>query len=299
MAVSSTAVDCTSFSTDAKFRTWGSAISAAIVASGLTVTTDTGQINWTTVTKPTATVTKAGYEVYKFNDTLQSTKPIFFRIDYGSSTVASGNGPNTWLTVGTGSDGAGNITGTALGLAVTASPLSTSSSAPDVASVSVGASYSTGAGACLILCGFPVSGQATLSCGFWALSRTSDTSGNPTSSGLAIFIKPSGSSALVCVSYDVSTAYAARNVGSASLSTAASISGGTTIQLYRNYAIAPTPIPILGALSYYTTDVSTGAIFGAAPFGSTSHNYRAFGTTQAGGHDTSANSNMCGAYIWE
>jgi hypothetical protein len=89
------------------FRAWGSALSAAVGAAGCVQTADTGQINWASVTVPGAGSTSAGYEVWRFNDTLQSTAPIYFKLEYGSSAVTAAGG--LWLTVGTGSDGAGNI----------------------------------------------------------------------------------------------------------------------------------------------------------------------------------------------
>lgn len=105
-------VDVSSFTTDAKFRTWGAAVKALLAAGGLVQTADTGQIDWTTVTKPIAVTTTAGYEIWRFNDTLQSTTPIFIKISYGSQSVASGNGPGfTGVMVGTGSNGTGTITG--------------------------------------------------------------------------------------------------------------------------------------------------------------------------------------------
>lgn len=104
-------VDLSSFSTDAKFRTWGSAVKALLAASGLVQTTDTGQIDWTTVTKPVAIQTLAGYEIWRFNDSLQTTDPIFIRIEYRSGGTASGNSPAMLVSAGTGSNGAGAITG--------------------------------------------------------------------------------------------------------------------------------------------------------------------------------------------
>jgi hypothetical protein len=96
--------------TNAHFQAWGSSMSTGIQNAGFALTADTGQINWGTVTAPGAANTKQGYEIYKFADTLQATAPLFFRIDYGSG--AATNNPAYWLTVGTGSDGAGNIANT-------------------------------------------------------------------------------------------------------------------------------------------------------------------------------------------
>lgn len=99
------------FSSDADFRAWVQGVHDALTACGMTQTSDTGQINPATVAKPASggSATVAGYEIWRFNDTLQSTLPIFFKIEYGAA--ASGNAPNVWITVGTGSNGSGALNG--------------------------------------------------------------------------------------------------------------------------------------------------------------------------------------------
>jgi hypothetical protein len=97
------------FTTDAEFRTWGQTMRAAMTAvGGLVQTPDTGQINWTTVTKPSAANTAAGYEIWRFDDAAQATVPIYMKIEWG--TGGSANSPGMYLTLGTGSNGAGTIT---------------------------------------------------------------------------------------------------------------------------------------------------------------------------------------------
>jgi hypothetical protein len=93
--------------TDADFRSWGTKVAAGIVAAGLVQTADTGQINWATVLKPTLANTVAGYEIYRFNDTLQATAPIFIKVEYGSGGGATT--PALWVTVGTSTNGAGTV----------------------------------------------------------------------------------------------------------------------------------------------------------------------------------------------
>lgn len=105
-ATTTLAPDMTS---DATFRLWGSGISSKLNSMGVVQTGDTGQINWTTVTRPIATNTSAGYEIWRFADTLQSSVPVYIRIEYGSA--ASTSIPGLWITIGSGSDGAGNLTG--------------------------------------------------------------------------------------------------------------------------------------------------------------------------------------------
>lgn len=93
---------------DALFRTACTDIHNALAAIGLVQTADTGQVNLATVTKPLGTNTVAGYEIWRFNDALQGTNPVFIKIEYGSNG-ANANTFGTWMTVGTSTDGAGNL----------------------------------------------------------------------------------------------------------------------------------------------------------------------------------------------
>ena len=107
MTTSTTLTLC-DHTSDAGFRAWGSEFHAQMVSIGLTLTSDTGQINWTTVTRPAITVS-AGYEIWRFNDTLQATTPIFIKLEYGTGGTATY--PTMWITVGNGSNGSGTLTG--------------------------------------------------------------------------------------------------------------------------------------------------------------------------------------------
>lgn len=107
-ATTTTAINHT---TTAGFRVWVAEIIAQLLAVGLTQTTDTGQINTATVARPGVN-TSGGYAIFRFNDTSQSASPIFMRIEFG--TGGSANNPQMWITVGTSTNGAGTITGTAL-----------------------------------------------------------------------------------------------------------------------------------------------------------------------------------------
>ena len=91
----------------ADFRLWVTNYRAALTAAGFVRTSDTGQIDPTTVALPTSQ-TVGGYEIWRFNDAAQATYPIFFKLEYGMG-YTSGT-PGFWLTVGTGSNGAGTIT---------------------------------------------------------------------------------------------------------------------------------------------------------------------------------------------
>jgi hypothetical protein len=103
-----TVVDNTS---DAGFRTWGNELMTMLITTlGLTQTADTGQLAFpmTATTRP-AVSTAAGYYILRFNDTLQSTTPIYIKIELGSG--ATQTIPVIWVTVGTGSNGSGTLSG--------------------------------------------------------------------------------------------------------------------------------------------------------------------------------------------
>lgn len=96
-----------SLQNDADFRAWGSGLAAQFAAVGLVKTSDSGQINWSTVARP-ATGAFAGYEMWRFNDSLQASKPVFLKVEYGTSGT-SVTIPSLRLTVGTSTDGAGTL----------------------------------------------------------------------------------------------------------------------------------------------------------------------------------------------
>jgi hypothetical protein len=96
--------------TNAQFQAWGSTISNAISNSGWLIATGVGtQINWATVAAPGASNTAQGYEIWKMNDSLQGTAPIYLKIEYGSGGASAG--PGLWVTLGNGANATGNITG--------------------------------------------------------------------------------------------------------------------------------------------------------------------------------------------
>lgn len=96
--------------TDADFRLWTQFIEDTLITTGLWVlTSDTGQTPPGSLVHPTVANTKMGYRIYRMDDPLQATAPVFMRLDFGPGT-AGVNVPAFWVTIGMGSDGAGNIT---------------------------------------------------------------------------------------------------------------------------------------------------------------------------------------------
>ncbi len=99
---------------DATFRTWAQEFHDKITTTDFLVnTSDTGQLTIGSATKPGAGGF-AGYKIYRFQDVLQATSPIYMKVEFGSGATSS-NYPNLRVTLGTATDGAGNFVGNVVG----------------------------------------------------------------------------------------------------------------------------------------------------------------------------------------
>jgi len=93
-------------STLARFKEWAQAISTAFSTFGWVQTADTGQVNWTTIASVPASGSPV-YEIWRMGDVLHLTAPFYLKIEYGTNTGNSS--PGVWVTIGTGSNGAGTL----------------------------------------------------------------------------------------------------------------------------------------------------------------------------------------------
>jgi hypothetical protein len=110
--------------TDAAIRGWAQFVEDTLVTTGgWVVTGDSGQTLPSALTAATGLNQKRGYRIYRMNDSLQATSPIFMKLDFGSGNDLTIAG--MWPTIGSGSNGSGTITGTYWnGGAVTIPPIS-------------------------------------------------------------------------------------------------------------------------------------------------------------------------------
>lgn len=245
--------------TDATFRAWGSGISAKLLAAGFVQTADTGQINWTTVLTPAAISTPQGYEIWRFADTLQATAPIYFKIEYGSGITAAAN-PGLWFTFGTGSNGAGTLTG----------PLSTrqtlTSTAYATNPLDCFWSGSPGHFTAALFCGGV--GISTSNCQMFSFERTKDSTGADTNQGLLIIWKVTagtGASAFQTLFWDrvIGTVYTSSSLGMiTALIQSTTMKNGTQIGVSPIFqANGPFLNPPIGVLAYLEADiVAKGAV---------------------------------------
>jgi hypothetical protein len=286
----STVIDHTN---DAGFRTWGLELSTALSAVGLVQTADTGQINWTTVTRP-GTNTAAGYEVYRFDDDLQGTAPIYFKLEYGTASTATI--PQLWFTVGTGSDGAGSITGSVVARTICALT-------PSVPSAAVPyPSYICYVGGHLSVCCKTGAGASGNNSGmFFHIGRTTDDAGSDTADGLVAYYKVAGNTyhAQQCrlfASGSTTTLAAGTFCLVPGLMTASMV--GSDIQVFKNYSAFPLVRTNIGVVTTITAEVPVGNTISVAAVGSTPRTYISIG--QAGhGCGVTNSSNYCAAILWE
>jgi hypothetical protein len=152
-----------------------------VTTGGWVVTADTGQTLPSALIAPTAISQSRGFRIYRMNDALQATFPVFMRVDYGSS-ANSASAFGVYLTFGTGTNGAGTITPAALTNLQVGQPQTTANTY-----------YCYGSAAPNRLClGIPCLGGFTFSF-YLFIERSKDSSGNDTGDGLILIYGPNGS----------------------------------------------------------------------------------------------------------
>lgn len=97
-------------STSAGLQAIVTAIHTRITGFGWVQTADAGQANPATVVRPGAGSTVAGYLIYRMADALQGAAPVYMKLEVGSG-AAGASSFSIWVTVGSGTDGAGALTG--------------------------------------------------------------------------------------------------------------------------------------------------------------------------------------------
>lgn len=279
---------------DADFRAWGSALAASMQTCGLVQTSDTGQINWASVTRP-GTNTAGGFEIYRFNDSLQGTFPIFIKLEYGTGTGATV--PSIWITVGTGSNGSGTITGqssTRNTATSTAAPGSTVTAYPTYVCVKdgfLGVIWKAGSVA---------SPQAH---GFFTVCRTTDDAGAETGDGFTVYRRgtlasASGSATAQAVSVSNATTFAASTAYGIVHHGVTSSSVGSDKQVYKCYTIQPRVRPTLQMAMGIVSEFVLGTSVSVTLVGATPRTYLSGGdaTAYAGAQVLSS---YCNMMLWE
>jgi hypothetical protein len=259
--------------TDAHFRQWGKTISDHLQAVGLVQTADSGQVNWSTVSVP-GNNSVAGYEIYAMADSLDATYPIRIKIEYG---LGAGLGrPNTWLTVGTGTNGSGSITGLKIG------PLSHDNS-NNINPTTVGVSR------CCRVDGFvgvmcfmgilsPGSGNSSQSLCRFIVTRTVDDSGEPTGDGFFLIFKDYSQRCPAMYLFNrnlniTSSATYHHTFQPGPYSSSLTDDSPANYQAFSSYLCIPKMRPVFGVASTVQAEVAAFSEYSVALVGITPRNY--------------------------
>lgn len=100
--------------TDAEFRAWAGAVYAGMEAVGLVNTTDTGQVDPASVSGISLVNNEVRYyssKMYRFDDALQASAPVFVRVRLGIFRANHQDSPCREYAVGTATDGANGFVG--------------------------------------------------------------------------------------------------------------------------------------------------------------------------------------------
>lgn len=290
-SIFSAAPDMTS---DATFRAWGSAVSANLAAVGLVQTADTGQINWATVTKGGGGV--AGYEIWRFNDALQASAPVFMKIGYGTGNLTSV--PAIFLQVGTGSNGSGGLIGTV----TTGNPkIGYTNSGGATTPKACAMSYN---GRSFAFFGFDQTVGSNPQM-FMAVSRTYDTSGNYDGNGLQVYYFANGLYSVLttqALNYPNAVALPVASEGNYSFVPGSinltTTQVGTSPQVYAHWASIPSTVLIPGMVTVVATDIVPNTTFSVAIAGATVRTYLRINANWYGAI-APASTNTALAMIWE
>jgi hypothetical protein len=256
-------------STLANFKSWAQSISTAFSTFGWTQTTDTGQVNWSTIgAVPSSPV----YEIWKSADALSSTMPIFVKIQYGTSTQ-----PTIIVQLGTGSNGSGTLTG----------PLTTAHPVTGLPG--------SGGAATTFPCYFSGS-NCEIRVGMWAnpavssipamfcIERSKDTSGNNTADYVTY---------VACATYTTGggqgagfqqtmTSSAVSNVHAGPFTALPQFSSGSDFGTVAAYPLFPSVgkvgNPMLGLMAAPIADAAINSIVTVSSMYGSTHTYVAFGS---------------------
>jgi len=276
--------------TDAAFRTWGNEFKTNLAAVGLVQTADTGQINWATVTRA-AINTAAGYEIWRFADS-----SLYLKIEYGSGGGTSI--PQMWITVGTGSNGSGTLTGQ-----LSTRNIWTSGTGPasTVTTYTTYLSRTADSFSCIFKAN---ANTASYPEGFLIIGKTVDGTGAATSTGFAV-LRLGGSSSPVTVQA-VRIAATAATYADTSANTAipgtpaSSVASSGNFQAYEVWINVPDVVPFNWACVTLLSEVAKGGTFTCTMVGSTARTYLAVGqinsTASVGAYNSASYSY---SMIWE
>lgn len=245
-------------------RTWINGVHDLIIAAGLVATTDTGQLDVSTITSTVNTsTTNLGYHAFKFPDTLQTTTPIIVKVTYYTDGLAR---PALRLDVGSVTNGAGTLSSPSFSLANNTNMGALQSGLTSYAC------YVDGTFTMVLGAGYLSGGTANNCVASLVVDRSRDATGTATATG---FLAESCTTCATAASQSRSLFGAASPATNDAFipamipsKTATTSSEGSNVNVFRHYMMVPGVRPSLGALTYYNAEFGALTPFTATVLGS-------------------------------
>lgn len=263
-----------SIASDSAFRAWVSAVINALATvnpSILYQTDDTGQLDPATITVPAGTSTMAGYVIFKFDDGLA---PIYLKLYFGKGSTSST--PFMGIVVSSGTDGAGNSTGTMFSPAAISGSTSGNSLPIYVCAIQG-----------FLAINIAANGSRTPGTNLFAIavSRSADESGNPTEVGVhGLLCTFADGLTFWCSSYGGASRFSQTNssyVTVVSVYNQTSLAFAGKVKPMPIYALAPDVQVAFGMCGLRTSDVALNSEFKVAMVGATPRNFKDIGFSES------------------
>lgn len=263
---------------DATFRVWGSELSGMLssvgTASGcLTQTADTGQINWTTVTRP-GSLTAGGYEIWRLTDSLGVSAPVYLKVEYGTGSGTTT--PMVWLTVGTGTNGAGTLTGSSTTRVVAGGNGAPTSTVADYQSWvccvdgHIGVAFKVG-----------YASAGVLPAAFFVVERPCDPDATLRSDGVQVYVtNAQNAPSATTLNFATNTQYGTVSSNKAYcmvVNGVTSTASGSDFSAFKHYVAYPQVRTLNGVCTVLRTELALGSEAPMTLNGATPHNYVSLG----------------------
>lgn len=168
-----------------------------VTTGGWVVTGDTGQTAPGSITMPSPGVNlKLGYRIYRMNDALQASFPVFLKLIWATG----GTNSNPWAfgfhpIIGTGSNGSGGITGILFDHSADAAPSVTLPNNTSPGQTTASNSYGSADLGRVALAMFVQSNGGYIT--VFGLERSKDANGNDTGDGLQLVFTPGYNNSII------------------------------------------------------------------------------------------------------
>lgn len=287
--------------TDAGFRAWGSALSSALQAVGLVrVTGETGIVDWSTAVRA-----NAWFDLYRFDDALAATKPVYVKI-FGAAGGWTGSRTPFGVCVGTGTDGSGGMVGVFTETSTSNAEAGASSSIVNTGSPIRNNYVSFSDGQLNVVWGVNPSADSTV--GYFSVARTVNDLGAATGDGATIFLMSSANGVKGATKAQHLNFNTPASMGQAGNTSTGWIPQGitsslvgSTPQIFPHWVSTPIIRPVISHVAFLSAEIAMGDDFTVKPIGGASGVSRTYMTmTGRAAHGSSnAATTSSIAILWE